>query len=215
MNYQRIYDEIINNALIRGLDKNRLNGYYEKHHIIPKCLSGSNEKSNLVLLTGREHYLCHYLLWKIYKDNNKLMNAIWRMIHGQQSKFININSKQYEDLKMIKSNQMKEFNKTFQFSDEAVEKIKQSKIGKKRKPFTRSSPTKETIEKRLKTKSEKTYVVSEETKRKISKGQKNRIPKPHTEETKQKMRGAWEKRKLIPVSEETKKKMSESHKKAV
>ncbi len=45
--------------------KNRLknNGvYYEKHHIIPKSMGGSNSPLNLVLLTPEEHYICHSLL---------------------------------------------------------------------------------------------------------------------------------------------------------
>ena len=33
-------------------------GYYEKHHIQPKSLGGSNKKENLVRLTAREHFIC-------------------------------------------------------------------------------------------------------------------------------------------------------------
>jgi hypothetical protein len=40
--------------------------YYEKHHIIPKSLGGSNKNENLVHLTGREHFVAHMLLAKIY-----------------------------------------------------------------------------------------------------------------------------------------------------
>lgn len=29
--------------------------YYEKHHILPRCLGGKNYNSNLVLLTPKEH----------------------------------------------------------------------------------------------------------------------------------------------------------------
>ena len=39
------------------------NGEY--HHIVPKCLGGSNKKDNTVYLTDREHYICHRLLVKI------------------------------------------------------------------------------------------------------------------------------------------------------
>jgi hypothetical protein len=37
-------------------------GYTEKHHIIPRCLGGSNCLSNIAVLTAREHYICHLLL---------------------------------------------------------------------------------------------------------------------------------------------------------
>ena len=60
MNDRRIYNDLI----MRGWRRTAIEGYYEKHHIIPRCLNGSNDKDNLVLLTAREHYLCHWLLWK-------------------------------------------------------------------------------------------------------------------------------------------------------
>lgn len=70
MNYQRIYDSLI----MRG--KNRmLNGYSEQHHVLPRCLGGTDEPDNLVNLTPEEHYLCHQLLVKIYPDNSKLLHA--------------------------------------------------------------------------------------------------------------------------------------------
>lgn len=48
------------------------NGYYERHHIIPKFMGGNNEKNNLVKVTGKEHYILHLLLMKICeKSENK------------------------------------------------------------------------------------------------------------------------------------------------
>lgn len=44
--------------------------YYEKHHIIPKFMGGSNDKNNLVNVTGREHYILHLLLMKICEKMN-------------------------------------------------------------------------------------------------------------------------------------------------
>lgn len=78
MNYKRIYHNIINNATFRkkapGL---------EKHHIVPSSCGGSNDKTNLVYLTTREHLICHLLLVKIYKDNpifrKKMIYALWWM----------------------------------------------------------------------------------------------------------------------------------------
>jgi hypothetical protein len=58
MNHQKIYDSIISNARSQNrkkLEKNDINYvYYEKHHIIPKCMNGSNDEDNLVLLTAKE-----------------------------------------------------------------------------------------------------------------------------------------------------------------
>ena len=100
MNSQRIYDEIINNAKSRGLNKKLLEGYYEKHHIVPRCMKGTNDEDNLVLLTAREHYLCHWLLWKVNTNNKSLMNAYYMMTHCKSEKRnYKISSKQYAILR--------------------------------------------------------------------------------------------------------------------
>lgn len=55
--------EVWYHALIASRQKRpEIVGYYEKHHIIPKAFGGSDEKSNLVKLTYREHFLAHWLL---------------------------------------------------------------------------------------------------------------------------------------------------------
>jgi hypothetical protein len=80
MNYQLHYDKLIERA------KNRsLSCYLEKHHIIPRCLGGSNDKENLVDLTPEEHYIAHQLLVKINPDNKKLLNAAIMMIPKRPS----------------------------------------------------------------------------------------------------------------------------------
>lgn len=79
MNYQLVYDSLIDRA------KNRLvenNVYYETHHIIPKCMGGSNDNSNLVKLTYREHFVVHWLLHKIHPNNSSLQFAFRFMAFG-------------------------------------------------------------------------------------------------------------------------------------
>ena len=70
MNYQQIYDNIIRRGQNRVLTE-----YKESHHIVPRCLGGTDEQSNLVELTPEEHYTCHQLLVKMYSDNSKLLTA--------------------------------------------------------------------------------------------------------------------------------------------
>lgn len=56
----------------------RYDGYTEIHHIIPRCVGGDDSKDNLVKLSAREHFICHILLTKIYKNTKdyfKLLNA--------------------------------------------------------------------------------------------------------------------------------------------
>lgn len=70
MNYKKHYD------LLMERSRNRiLEGYIEKHHIIPKCLGGTDDKNNLALLTPEEHFLAHQLLVKIYPNSPPLINA--------------------------------------------------------------------------------------------------------------------------------------------
>jgi hypothetical protein len=128
MNSERIYNEIINNSKSRGLNKKLLDGYFERHHIIPKCLNGINDKSNLVLLTAREHYLCHWLLWKTNKENRSLFFAFYAMMFKRQSQSrlkISFTSKQYEILRNENSKQRKKHI----ISKEGIQRIKDSKKG--------------------------------------------------------------------------------------
>ena len=62
MNYQRIYNQLIAHASTRSI----LKEYTEKHHITPKALGGSDDESNMVILTAREHFVAHLLLAKIF-----------------------------------------------------------------------------------------------------------------------------------------------------
>lgn len=108
MNYLKIYYDIINLSKSRGLNKKKLDYYTEKHHIIPRCLNGSNDKINLVLLTAREHFLCHQLLWKANKENKSIFYAYYAMSFKNKNhqRYGTINSKQYEQFKNIKSSLM-------------------------------------------------------------------------------------------------------------
>jgi hypothetical protein len=92
MNYQRIYDNLI---LYR--QKNPATGYTEKHHILMRSMGGSDDPSNLVVLTGREHWIAHLLLYKIHK-NKQTVHACHMM--AMRCKSLNIsyikNSRMYE-----------------------------------------------------------------------------------------------------------------------
>ena len=98
--YTRWYYDIVNRAKTRTL---LADTYYEKHHIIPRSLKGKNNKDNLVKLTAREHFICHWLLTKMVtgKEKKKMAYACKMMMHshnkGQQR--YRVTSKIYESLK--------------------------------------------------------------------------------------------------------------------
>lgn len=100
MNYQRIYD-----TLVRRGQNRILEGYSEKHHIVPKCLGGTDDATNLVALTPEEHYLCHLLLVKIHSNNIRLVRAAMFMISSNDN--VKRNNKAYGWLKRQYSDYMK------------------------------------------------------------------------------------------------------------
>ena len=75
MNYKLIYEQLVT----RGQERPELEGYKERHHIIPKCMGGSDDVENLVDLTPEEHYVAHQLLVKMHPDNVKMLYAIQAM----------------------------------------------------------------------------------------------------------------------------------------
>ena len=70
MNYKKLHDAIIARSL-----RTTPIGYSEKHHIVPKCMNGTNDPTNIVRLPARDHFIVHRLLCKIYPENTKLRYA--------------------------------------------------------------------------------------------------------------------------------------------
>lgn len=87
MNYKRTYNSIV---------ENRINtpfiGYTENHHILPKSLGGSDDKTNIGRLSAKEHFICHHLLVGIHKNNvanrakmvKAFMNMLWCRSNNQE-----------------------------------------------------------------------------------------------------------------------------------
>lgn len=136
--------------------------YYEKHHIIPRSLGGSNIKDNLVYLTFREHFIIHWLLTKMCenrKDQIKMKHAFGFMVYGKRKEYHNITSIQYSAAKNQKREALN--------SEEHKHRLSKLKKG-----IPRSEETKQKIrEKRALQKP-----MSEETKKKIGNAHRG-IPK--------------------------------------
>jgi hypothetical protein len=133
MNYERIYNQIIERAKSRQLE-----GYIERHHIIPKCMGGTNDKENIINLTAREHYLCHMLLVEIYPNEVKLKYALWLMTIGKRRNIkcdygVRVNSRIYERLRLEHSLRVKDKPKPEGFG----KKVSISNLGKKHTLYTK------------------------------------------------------------------------------
>ena len=146
--------------------------YYESHHIIPDSMGGTEE----VLLTAKEHFICHLLLPKMLhgSDKYKMINALIRMTFskskGQErycSRSYNIvrsfiaekNSAMFKDKpksEKTKSN-MKGRSGTWERTEEHKEYLSQIRQGSNKgqdNPFYGKSHKKESIEQRTKTRRE-------------------------------------------------------------
>lgn len=107
MDYKKHYDLLIQKAKLKNVVEGE---YYEVHHILPKCMGGSDRSDNLVKLTAREHFVAHALLYYAYKTP-KLAHAWWCMCmssyrHNNNRKYTSL---QYSEAKKAHSNAMKTY----------------------------------------------------------------------------------------------------------
>ena len=119
MNYQKIYDDLIDSRRIREC---QADAYYEKHHIIMKSMGGTNDSSNIVSLTAREHFLAHWLLWRIHR-NRSASFAFFSMCQFRiDSRKLNFSSRAYEEARLSRS--------FTSISEETRNKMSIAKLGK-------------------------------------------------------------------------------------
>jgi hypothetical protein len=136
--YTKWYNNITENA------KNRiLSDYTESHHIQPRSLGGSDDVTNLVDLTPREHFICHWLLVKMTtgKDHHRMLNAL-RMMRAEnqnQERYkTKITARVYESIKKeyskLQSTQFRGKGNGFYGKthlDEARRRISEANTGRK------------------------------------------------------------------------------------
>jgi hypothetical protein len=208
MNYLKTYLNLIRKAQNRTTKLD----LYERHHVFPKSIFGKNNYT--VNLSFKEHYIAHYLLYKIFvkrygKDDcrsRKMIGALMAM--NLKNSFHNrkyFNSRLYEKARTTFSESIRGENHPL--------------YGKKHSEETRQKISRALCERSKHFPPKK---LSEEHKRKLSKlrkGENNPMfgkKSPHSEETKQKISDSkkGEKNAFFGKvhSEETKQKISEKRK---
>jgi hypothetical protein len=156
MNYQKVYNQVVERA--KSQNRSKKDSYYESHHIVPKCMGGSNDKNNLVLLTGREHYICHALLFMEHPTDRRIAHAFYLMCNFSNDgrRDYVTSSRLYEEAKVIYSRYRKEEQpktlKKYWTEEKKIERsIKYSGEGNpmfgKEGSFTGKTHTPESIEK--------------------------------------------------------------------
>lgn len=174
--YTTTYYNIINRAAVRV----NATGYTETHHIIPKSLGGTDEATNLVVLTAREHFICHRLLINMTQGANKRsMSHALRMMTAHSP---TQNGNRYLPSGIIYENmkiQMNAASKGRPCSPETREKIRQGNLN-------RPPPTQATRDK-LSAAAKRRKGFTPEGLKKVQESNRNRV---WTEESKQRLRDA-------------------------
>jgi hypothetical protein len=101
-------------SFIQHYKENPKEGFCEKHHIVPKCLGGTDSTDNLILVPARVHFLLHLLLYKSFPDKRNLAHAFAMMSVNNKYQNRKISSKLYEMSKIARSNALKGVPRTEQ-----------------------------------------------------------------------------------------------------
>jgi len=194
MNYLHQY-----NLLIKSAQLNPVSGYTDNHHIIPRSLGGADDISNLVLLSAKQHFVAHHLLYKIHR-NREMTNAFFLMCNVKRDgKKFKITVKQYQILREEKRQCQKDIMtgqpsraKGKKWSDESKAKLSASMTGHGRsnggsagfKGWHHTEENKQAISERRKGIGTHFKPHSEETKKMMSENRKGKTKIPWTEERK-------------------------------
>lgn len=173
MNYEIIYSNLITSRLEREIDPDE---YYEKHHIWPKSIGGSDDKYNLVHLTAREHFIAHELLVKITdgQDRYKMSWSLMLMCgnNGRQNR--KITGKHYEIARKLFYKEIRPFCSCMKGKKHTEDTKKKMSKAKKGKPSNRKNVILTKEQRKKLSDSHIGNSVSKETREKISSKMKNR-----------------------------------------
>lgn len=129
MDYGRIYSALVERARGRSLD-----GYVERHHVLPKCMGGGDERANIVRLTAEEHFVAHQLLVKMHPGHIGLLWALSAMCNG--SSRLQRTNKRYGWLRRKFSKALSERYKGQAPSEACRAAALNVHLGSKREPYT-------------------------------------------------------------------------------
>ena len=191
---------------------------YEYHHIVPRCYLPKKfwkDKDNIILLTVREHFIAHLILWRTFRDSS--CTQAFEYMTSRKGYKERLNSRQFSQLK-AENKQFKKKRKreNFHHTEESKKKMSESHIGLSPSSETREKIRRSSLGRKL---SEEAKLkisqrnITEETRRKLSESAKKQKPtmlgKHHSEETKLKISQAHLGKRY---TEESKAKMSKAKK---
>jgi hypothetical protein len=181
--YNTWYKKLIENAVVRNWKRKKGR---ERHHILPKSIGGTDEKSNLVYITAREHFICHWLLIKMTDGDyrSKMIYALRGMKaenKNQERYHTRITSRVYERYRLEHSKiHSKRMKGVTPWNKGGVEITDQHRENLVKAALNRPAKTEEAIQKWKE--SRVGYRHSEETRLKQSLASKGKPKGPQSEE---------------------------------
>lgn len=99
------YQEFINNILNTRGRFMKDDEYHERHHIVPRCKSGTNDENNLIDLFAREHFIAHKLLAEENMDDDQLVCAYAIMAFTKDNNQLRyeLTPEEYEEARKIRA----------------------------------------------------------------------------------------------------------------
>lgn len=206
--YTKIYYSIISNAQSRDLSQ--LN-YSEKHHIVPECFFKTRKRKgpvghldgnvdadeNIVRLTAREHFICHWLLTKMvdniyYEYMLYALNGMRRENKHQSRYYTKITGRVFAKLREELSEKLRERFKGRIFTEEHKAKLRKPRSNETKQRMSASGKGRKMPPSKLKGR-----VLTDEHKEKLKisrSGRKPMLGKTHSTDTKEKMKASSAKR---------------------
>lgn len=149
MEYIKHYNLLIQKAQKENRVKTK-EQYYEKHHIVPRSEGGSDTEENLVLLTAREHFIAHWLLYRDNPNKQSRAYAFWKMCtqHNPSQSRYTPSSRIYEEARLGFREANSKTHKGKTLSIKQKKQISDNRKGKAtRTGFSHSEETKQRISK--------------------------------------------------------------------
>lgn len=203
MKYEELYHRLCARGKIRAKPS-----VSERHHIVPKCMGGSNDKSNLTDLTPREHFIAHQLLYKLHPHVKGILQSVTLMSSYEKYK---LNGRQYEWLKTL-AKTIPGPMKGRKLSKETKLKMSLASKGKPKTEEMKKNLSKAKTGTKLSEEHKSNLrgkIRSEETRQKLSAAASKRIV---SDEQKAHMSKFMSQRPGIPRTEVTKQKISDARK---
>ena len=134
--YYKTYNKLIDKCIQMESEGYPEDVYTEVHHILPKCMGGTNKKDNLVRMPVRYHIVAHMLLASAFPDNKKIVYAVNIMFISSSS-----NSSRNNSINRISTRLVAKFREDMskQQIGSKLSEIQKQKISNSMKKFRRNS----------------------------------------------------------------------------